>query len=78
MDNDRHAGSAREATETLRDGSQAVAKKIEEYPLGALLVAVGVGFALALLMAGAPLRRAPQHWRDYWDWDRDRNRYRDR
>jgi hypothetical protein len=67
MDDDRIAGSAREATETLRDGSQAVAKKVEEYPLGALLV--GVGFALALLMAGTQDRRAPQHWRDYWDRD---------
>jgi hypothetical protein len=78
MDNDRIAGSAREATETLRDGSRAVAKKVEEYTLGAVLVAVGVGFALALLMAGPP-RRQPQHWRGYWDrgrdyWDRDRDR----
>jgi hypothetical protein len=31
MDNDRIAGSAREATETLHDGSRAVAKKVEEY-----------------------------------------------
>ena len=74
MDDDRIAASAREATETVRDGSQAVAKKVEEYPLGALLVAVGVGFALALLMAGTQDRRAPQHWRDYWDWDRGRDR----
>jgi hypothetical protein len=67
MDNDRIAGSAREATETLRDGSQAVAKKVEDYPLGALLVAIGVGFVLAMLMAGPP-RRPPQRWgRDYWD-----------
>ena len=54
MDNDRIAGSAREATETLRDGSQDVAKKVEEYTLGALLVAGGVGFALAVLMADPP------------------------
>ena len=51
MDDDRIAGSAREATETLRDGSRDVAKKVGEYTLGALLVAVGVGFALAVLMA---------------------------
>ena len=78
MDNDRIAGSAREATETLRDGSRDVAKKVGEYTLGALLVAGGVGFALAVLMGGPP-RRKPQHWRDYWDrgrdyWDRDRDR----
>jgi hypothetical protein len=69
MDNDRIAGTqaagvAREAAETLRDGSQAVAKKVEDYPLGALLVGVGVGFALAMLMARPP-SRPPQRWRDY-------------
>jgi hypothetical protein len=69
MDNDRIAGTqaagvAREAAETLRDGSQAVAKKVEDYPLGALLVAVGVGFALAMLVARPP-SRPPQRWRDY-------------
>jgi hypothetical protein len=69
MDNDRIAGTqaagvAREAAETLRDGSQAVAKKVEDYPLGALLVAVGVGFALAMLTARPP-SRPPQRWRDY-------------
>ena len=50
----------REAAETMRDAPQAVAKKVEDYPLSALLVAVGVGFALAMLMA-----RPPQRWRDY-------------
>jgi hypothetical protein len=69
MDNDRFAGTqaagvARESAETLRDGSQAVAKKVEDYPLGALLVAIGVGFALAMLMARPP-SRPPQRWRDY-------------
>jgi hypothetical protein len=47
------AGVAREATETLRDGSQAVAKKVEDYPLGALLVAIGVGFALGVADGGS-------------------------
>jgi hypothetical protein len=78
MDDDRIAGSAREAIETVREGSQAVVKKVEEYPLGALLVAVGVGFALAVLISGVPLRRAPQHWSDYLDWDRGRDRGRGR
>jgi uncharacterized protein YjbJ (UPF0337 family) len=47
--------------ETLRDGSQAVAKKVQDNPLGALLVAGGIGFALAMLMS----RRPPPRWRHY-------------
>src|SRR5205814_10528382 len=48
--------------DTFRDSSQAVAKKVQENPLGALLVAGGIGFALALLMTRPP-RRPPQRWR---------------
>jgi uncharacterized protein YjbJ (UPF0337 family) len=48
--------------ETLRDGSQAIAQKVQDNPLGALLVAGGIGFALALLMA-RPSRRPPPRWR---------------
>jgi ElaB/YqjD/DUF883 family membrane-anchored ribosome-binding protein len=50
--------------DTFRDGSQAVAKKVQENPLGALLVAGGIGFALAMLMTRPP-RRRPQRWRSY-------------
>ena len=50
--------------ETLRDSSQAVAKKVQDNPLGALLIAGGVGFALAMLMTRPP-RRPPQRWRYY-------------
>ena len=50
--------------ETLRDGSQAVAKKVEDNPLGALLVAGGIGFALAMLMTRPP-RRPPPRGRYY-------------
>ena len=57
------AGVAREAAETLRDGSQAVAKKVQDNPLGALLVAGGIGFALAMLMTRPPRRPPPQRWR---------------
>jgi ElaB/YqjD/DUF883 family membrane-anchored ribosome-binding protein len=42
--------------DTFREGSQAVAKKVQENPLGALLVAAGIGFALALLMTRPPRR----------------------
>jgi uncharacterized protein YjbJ (UPF0337 family) len=50
--------------DTLRDGSQAVAKSVKDNPLGALLVAGGIGFALALLMTRSP-RRPPPRWRYY-------------
>jgi uncharacterized protein YjbJ (UPF0337 family) len=48
--------------DTFRDGSQALASKVKENPLGSLLVAGGIGFALALLMTRPP-RRPPQRWR---------------
>ena len=50
--------------DTLRDGSQAVAKKVQDNPLGALLIAGGIGFALARLMS-RPARRPPSRWRYY-------------
>jgi hypothetical protein len=50
--------------ETLRDGSQAVAETMQNNSLGALLIAGGIGFALALLMTRPP-RRPPQRWRYY-------------
>lgn len=62
------AGYAKDAYEaggdTFRDGSQAIAKKVQDNPLGALLVAGGIGFALALLMS-RPARRPPARWRYY-------------
>ena len=48
--------------ETLRDGSQVVAKRVQDNPLGALLIAGGIGFALAMLMTRPP-RRPPPRWR---------------
>ncbi len=50
--------------DNFRDGSQAVAKKVQDNPLGSLLVAGGIGFALALLMTRSP-RRPPPRWRYY-------------
>jgi uncharacterized protein YjbJ (UPF0337 family) len=50
--------------DTLRSGSQAMAKTVRDNPLGALLVAGGIGFALALLMS-RPARRPPPRWRYY-------------
>jgi uncharacterized protein YjbJ (UPF0337 family) len=58
-----YAKDAYEASsDTFRDGSQVVAKKVQENPLGALLVAGGIGFALALMMTRPP-RRPPSRWR---------------
>ena len=51
--------------ETLRDGTQALSKKVQDNPLGALLVAGGIGFALALLMSRPVRRPPPSRWRYY-------------
>ena len=48
--------------DTFRDGSQAIAKSVQDNPLGSLLIAGGIGFALALLMTRPP-RRTPPRWR---------------
>ena len=50
--------------DTFREGSEVVAKKVQDNPLGALLVAGGIGFALAMLMTRPP-RRPPPRWRYY-------------
>jgi len=50
--------------DTLRDGSQAVAQQVRDNPLGALLLAGGIGFALAMLLTRPP-RRPPPRWRYY-------------
>src|SRR5947209_12067894 len=47
--------------DTLRDGTQAVSKTVQDNPLGALLVAGGIGFALAMLLSRPP-RRPPPRW----------------
>jgi hypothetical protein len=59
-----YARDAYENSETLRAGSEAVAQKVQQNPLGSLLVAGCIGFALALLMTRPP-RRPPPRLRDY-------------
>lgn len=65
---DTAAGYAKDAYDhsgdTFRDGTQAISKKVQDNPLGSLLVAGGIGFALALLMS-RPARRPPPRWRYY-------------
>jgi uncharacterized protein YjbJ (UPF0337 family) len=57
---DAAVGYAKDAYEnsgdTFRDGSQAIAKKVPDNPLGSVLIAGGIGFALALLMTRPPRR----------------------
>lgn len=50
--------------ETMRGGQEAVAKTVQDNPIGALLVAGGIGFALAMLLTRPP-RRPPPRWRYY-------------
>lgn len=50
--------------DTLRGSQKAVADTVQENPLGSLLIAGGIGFALALIMTRQP-RRPPQRWRYY-------------
>jgi uncharacterized protein YjbJ (UPF0337 family) len=47
---------------TFQDGSQAIAKRVQDNPLGSMLIAGGIGFALALLLTRPP-RRSPQRGR---------------
>jgi ElaB/YqjD/DUF883 family membrane-anchored ribosome-binding protein len=62
------ANIARDAYEnsgdTVQRGSRAVAKTVRDNPLGSLLVAGGIGFALALMMTRSA-RRPPPRWRYY-------------
>ena len=58
-------GAYENSGDTFRDGSQAIAKKVQDNPLGSLLVAGGIGFAMALLMTRSPRRPPPRRWRYY-------------
>jgi uncharacterized protein YjbJ (UPF0337 family) len=51
--------------ETVRSGQKAMAEAVQDNPLGALLIAGGIGFALALLLTRQPRRPPPSRWRYY-------------
>lgn len=51
-------------SEVYRDGSRAVASAIKNQPIGSLLVAGAVGFALAMMLNRQPPRR--RSLRDYY------------
>jgi uncharacterized protein YjbJ (UPF0337 family) len=44
-------------SDAYRDGTQAITDKVRDNPLGSLLIAGGIGFALAMLMTRPPRRR---------------------
>ena len=44
-------------SDVYREGSEAVAQRVRDNPLGSLLIAGGIGFALAMLMTRPPPRR---------------------
>ena len=46
----------------LLNGSQVLGQKVQENPLGSLMMAGAIGFALALFMT-RPARRPPPRWR---------------
>ncbi|MDA9489500.1 CsbD family protein [Bradyrhizobium sp. CCBAU 11361] len=50
------------SSDTFRDGSQAIAKKVQDNPLGSMLIAGGIGFALGLLLTRPP-HHPPQRGR---------------
>ena len=52
-------GAYENSGDTFRDGSQAIANKVQENPLGSMLIAGAIGFALGLLMTRQP-RRLPR------------------
>ena len=45
--------------DNIRDGSQVLAQKVQENPLGSIVIAGAIGFALALLMTRPPRHRQP-------------------
>lgn len=50
--------------DTLQSGTKAVAGTVRDNPLGSMLIAGGIGFALAIMMT-RPARRVPPRWRYY-------------
>ena len=50
--------------DAIREGQDALARKVQDNPIGSLVTAGAIGFALALLLARPPRRRQPR-WRYY-------------
>lgn len=58
------AGYARDVynSDAVRDGTERLAKKVQDNPLGSIVTAGAIGFALALWMT-RPARRRQPRWR---------------
>jgi len=50
--------------DTFREGTEALAKKVRDNPIGSVLIAGGIGFALALMMMrpASPPRRGGRYY----------------
>ena len=62
---DTATGYARRVYDQSGDGTEAVARMVQENPVGSLLLAGGIGFALAALLFRQPPRRPERRWRYY-------------
>ncbi len=51
-------------SEAFREGSEAIARKVRDNPLSSILIAGGIGFALALMMRPSP-PPPRRRWRYY-------------
>lgn len=60
---DAAAGYAKDALDSdiYRDGTQVITDKVRDNPLGSLLIAGGIGFALAMLLT-RPAPRRTNRW----------------
>jgi uncharacterized protein YjbJ (UPF0337 family) len=63
---DTAAGYAKDIynSDAVRDGTERLAKKVQDNPLGSIVTAGAIGFALALWMT-RPARRRQPRWRYY-------------
>jgi len=51
--------------DTFRDSSEMLAQRVRENPIGSVVTAGAIGFALALLMTRPSRARRPRGWRYY-------------
>ena len=62
---DAATGYAKRVYSQSGDGTEAVARMVQDNPVGSLLLAGGIGFALAALLLRQPPRRPERRWRYY-------------